>query len=68
MNESQEKTFKKLLDENKHKFEKSTMFGISISELDADSLRACICILGEINSEQSESHLKSLGMMRSIRR
>jgi len=47
---------------------KSTMFGISISELDADSLRACICILGEINSEQSESHLKSLGMMRSIRR
>ena len=39
--------FKKLIEENKKDFKSTIMFGTSLLDLDADSLRACVCILGK---------------------
>ena len=42
--------FKKLVDKHKDEFCKTKMFGVPISELGIESLRACICVLGNKDS------------------
>lgn len=42
-----EEVFTELINEYKNQFSKTTMYGISIEELNKEQLMACICWLGE---------------------
>jgi hypothetical protein len=59
--------FDSIIEENKAKFKTTTMFGIPISEIDADGLRACICILGESIEEQRKSAQREQDMYKLFR-
>lgn len=60
--------FKDLIKEHKDKFNLTMMFGISIAELDADSLRASICVLGEDQKREREDRKRERDMMKLFSR
>lgn len=47
-----------MVDSYKHKFTKAKMFDIPLSEMTADELRACVCILGEALKKKEEEDKK----------
>ena len=55
--------FKKIIDQYKDKFSTTTLFGIPISELDAECLRAGVCLLGESELRSMENMKKEREMM-----
>ena len=60
--------FEKIVEEHKNTFNTTTMFGIPISKLNADVLRACICILGELGEFQRAEMTREREFWRSIKR
>ena len=44
--------FADLVEEHKDKFNCATMFGVPISEIEGDELRACLCELGKLAEQQ----------------
>jgi hypothetical protein len=59
--------FGRIIQEHKNKFNTTTMFGTPIAEIDADGLRACVCILGEIQEEQRKSSQRERDMYKLFR-
>ncbi|MFA7287441.1 MAG: hypothetical protein WC055_01030 [Melioribacteraceae bacterium] len=47
MDNHTEEVFKELIIEYKNKFNTTTMYGISIEELNKEQLMACVCWMGE---------------------
>lgn len=58
--------FLKMIKKYKDDFDLTTMFGIPISELDSESLRACICMLGEKELEDREDRIRERKFLQSI--
>lgn len=50
--------FKKLIDRYKDQFSECSIFGIPISKLKDNELRACICLLGEQEKQNRENRSK----------
>lgn len=59
--------FDKLIEDYKSKFNVITMYGIPISELNDDELRATICLLGDDMKRQRESFDKEREMYKLFR-
>lgn len=59
--------FNSLVEEHKDKFTKTTMFGVPISELNDDHLRACICVCGELLEDQRKSSQQERDMHKLFR-
>ena len=60
--------FKRIIEEHKGKFTNTKMFGRPISELDAESLRACICLLGEQDIQNRKNRQSEREMTNLFRR
>ena len=63
-----EEVLKNLVKEHEHKFDNTTMFGVPISELEEDELRACVCVLGEIEEQGRKDRQREREMMSLFRR
>ena len=59
--------FNKLVEEHKDKLNTTTMFGVPISELEGDALRACICVCGEMVEQQRKSAQQERDMYKLFR-
>jgi hypothetical protein len=57
----------RVVEENRHKFQGTSMFGVSITELSKDELMAAIIVMGNLEQEQRKSMKSEREMMASLR-
>ncbi len=57
-----------LIKQHEDKFDSTMMFGIPISKLNADELRACICVLGKIEMQSREGREREREMFKLFRK
>jgi len=62
-----QRLFDELVEEHKDKFNTTMMFGTPISEINDDSLRACICVCSEIVEQQRKSAQQERNMYKHFR-
>jgi len=62
------KVFNSLVEKHKDKFNETLMFGTPISELESDELRACICVLGELDIQKMKEHQRERSMLNLFRK
>lgn len=65
---SDKRIFAGLIEECKPKFPLTTMFGIPLTELDAEELRACVCVLGQEKEAAMRDRIHEREMMTLFRK
>ena len=59
--------FENLITEHEYEFDKATLYGVKLNELDKESLMAAVCYLGKFNDERTKEHIRQNEFMRCLK-